>query len=189
MKCHFFAIAALFGTGIVSAQYDIATIMDFANQMNQVTETANQSALQAMRQENKELRRLGLQPLEVSLSQEATVANLQTREHNKKVMRHRARNGDADAQAWLVHEQQREAQAAQVMDNSQQWQREYQQRVRDDNRRVYETIQRSNDLHVANQAVIQDESDIREAQNPEDLQRALNNYQRDVQERKEIEER
>ena len=86
-------------------------------------------------------------------------------------------------------EAQREALAAQTMENSQQWQQDYQAKVRNDDRRVYETIQRSNDLHTANQAVIQDESDIRNAQNSEDLQRALNNYQRDVQERKEIEDR
>jgi len=189
MKCHFFAITMLLGYGIVSAQYDITAIMNFANQMNQVTEAASQSALQAMQQENDELRRLKLRPLVVSLSQEATVTNMQTREHNKKVMQRRAQHGDANAQAWLVREQQREALAAQTMENSQQWQQDYQAKVRNDNRRVYETIQRSNDLHTANQAVIQDESDIRNAQNSEDLQRALNNYQRDVQERKEIEDR
>lgn len=189
MKHHSFAIAMFLGYGVVSAQYDISAIMNFANQMNQVTEAANQSALQSMQQENEELRRFKLRPLVVSLSQEATITNLQTREYNKEVMQRRAQHGDAKAQAWLVREKQRETLAVQTMENSQQWQQEYQAKVRNDNRRAYETIQRSNDLHTANQAVIQDESDIRNAQNSEDLQRALNNYQRDVQERKEIEDR
>lgn len=168
-------LMALSASRAAFAQYDMGALMNFANQMNQV----NQMALQSIRQENEELEELDLTPYLEDLSPYGQARNQEIREHNKAVMRKRARKGDEEAREWLQREAEKERFAARNNQQAQGWQAAHDAKVRRGNREAARAIEEANGRTRSSQAISQDEIDLRNATTPAQQQRALENLRRD----------